>query len=128
MKTKYMIQRHSDGLFSAGGASSPNFTENGKVWTSLRALHGHFAQYKHSHAWPRPKYVLYQVPAAYKDCSVVEVEITTSNPITVLDYMGELNKEIQTKKKDVAQVKADRVRVDELRLLKQLKAKYGDAS
>jgi len=128
MKTKYMIQRHSDGLFSAGGAAPPKFTENGKVWTSLGALHGHFALYKHSNAWPRPdtSEILYSVPAEYKDCSVVEVLWTTSNPITVHDYMGRLNQKIQAKKNSTAQVKADRVRVDELRLLKQLKAKYGD--
>jgi hypothetical protein len=128
MKTKYMIQRHSDGLFSAGGASTPHFTPNGKVWTSLGALHGHLAQYKHSHAWPRPptSEILYQVPEAYQDCSVVEVEITTSNPVTILDYMGQLNEKIQAKKQNIVRMKADRVRVDELRLLAQLKKKYGD--
>ena len=127
MKPKYMIQRHSDGLFSAGG-SPPKFTENGKVWTSLGALHGHFALYKRSDVWPRPdtSEILYCHPIEYEGCSVVEVEIVTYNPITVLDYMGQLNKKIQAKKQNKVQMKADRVRVDELRLLAQLKEKYGD--
>ncbi len=129
MKPKYMIQRLSDGLFSAGGASTPHFTPNGKVWTSLGALHGHFAQYKrHSNAWPRPdtSTIPYHIPIEYEGCSVVEVEITTSNPITVYEYMARLNKKINKKRSDAMQIKADRVRQDELRMLADLKAKYGD--
>lgn len=126
MNKKYMIQRESDGLFSAGGASTPHFTPHGKVWTSLRALHGHLAQYKRSNAWPRPdpSTILYHIPIEYEGCSVVEVEMTTSNPVTVNDYMGKLNEKIREKKAATVQVKADRVRQDELRQLAELKAKY----
>ena len=130
MKTKYMIQRSSDGLFSSGGASPPKFTPNGKVWTSLGALHGHFALYKRSHAWPRPdtSTIPYCMPIEYEDCSVVEVTITTSNPIIVYEYLARLNDKINKKKVDTMHIKADQVRKDELRLLADLKAKYGDES
>ena len=62
----YKIRRLSDGLFSKGG-NPPVFSNQGKMWSSKRALSSHFALLVDG---PGP------VTRAYQGCEVVEFSVS----------------------------------------------------
>lgn len=87
-KKLYMIRRRRDGLYSLGG-SYGSFSENGKIWSSLKSLNSHLSMVYGGYSsgcltrGQDGKYSVLNVEKfadmrfnPYIDCDIVEVEMT----------------------------------------------------
>ena len=80
-KTVFKIRRRSDGLYSKGG-STPQFSKQGKTWTSKSALSGHFAIIREYDRYRKTN----TFATVYADCEVVEYAIVVGSAMLVKDY------------------------------------------
>jgi hypothetical protein len=101
-KKLYMIRRH-DGLYSTGG-SWPGFTNNGKMWSSMKALNTHLSQVYSGDYWNQQsvlkrgedgRYSKFDFGAfadmkrnPYMNCDIVEVDLVYNVKTDVFNHLA----------------------------------------
>ena len=110
MPAIYKIQHTPSGRFSTGG-QSPYFTAKGKVWVSKAALSSHLTLVN---------------PSEYKDCVVLEFEVTHTQTSTTPVSTLLLAKRDAKKKKEAARIAAQALATEkaEREQLARLQSKY----
>lgn len=110
MSAIYKIQHTPSGHFSTGG-TTPSFTAKGKVWVSKAALSSHLNLVD---------------PAYYKDCVVLEFEVTHTHTSTTPISMVLMAKRDAKTKKEAARIAAQALATEqaERKLLARLLSRY----
>jgi len=99
----YMIRRRADGLYSTGG-SWPGFTNNGKMWSSMKALNTHLSQVYSGDYWNKQavlkrgedgRYSTFDFGAfadmkrnPYMNCDIVEVDLNYNVKTDVFNHLA----------------------------------------
>ena len=100
----YMIRRMTDGLFSSG-SSWPYFSKRGKMWTTVGSLKSHMLMVMErcgvvnylDKSFHPDKY--YDSKNPYKDCEVVESEISYKPVQNAFEFFAEYQIKKMAKKK-----------------------------
>ena len=92
-KKIYMIRRLTDGLFSSG-SSYPQFSERGKMWTTIGAMNAHINMLfkdkgilDYSKNFHPDKF--YDSNNPYRDCEIVTAKIETEHVANTFEYFSE---------------------------------------
>lgn len=100
----YMIRRRKDGLYSTGG-SWPGFSNNGKMWSSMKSLNSHLTNvYQHDY-YSRESAVVKRGQDGrfstfdfgafadmknnpYMNCDIVEVELNYKVKVDIFNHLA----------------------------------------
>lgn len=101
-KKIYMIRRITDGLFSSG-SSYPHFSKRGKMWSAIGSLKAHMLMVMercdvvdYNDTFHPDKF--YDGHNPYKDCEIVESEITYKPVQNTFEFFAEYQIEKAEKK------------------------------
>ena len=91
----YKIRDKESGLFSKGG-SSPSWSKDGKIWTSLACLKLHLSMFATCMFFPDSGEIehVYRVPKEYKNAEIVKLKVlvqidTVETGKTVKEFVQE---------------------------------------